>query len=144
MNFFFTNYVYNTQRVPFDSITNDFGLLLEDNFADDEKIYVGINLQSGKNTISSVERNSPAWFAGLNVGDEIIAINDVRFTGDMSNGLADVRIDDKVEFLIARGGMIKRFILKATNTPYVSYYLVQTEGISEDKKNILKSWLGDL
>ena len=143
MNDFFKNYVYNTQRVPFDSITNDFGLMLEDNFADEEKVYVGINLQAGKNTVSSVERNSPAWFAGLNVGDEIVAINDVRFAGDMANALGEVRIDDKVEFLIARGGMIKRFSLKVTNTPYVSYYLVLTEGLSESKKNILKSWLGD-
>ena len=45
MNYFFNNYVYNTQRIPFDSIANDFGLMLEDNFADEEKVYVGMNLQ---------------------------------------------------------------------------------------------------
>jgi predicted metalloprotease with PDZ domain len=143
MKDFFKNYVYNTQRIPFDSIAADFGLMLEDNFADDEKVYLGINLQSGKNTIGSVERNSPAWTAGLNVGDEVVAINDVRFTGDINNALSDVRINDNVEILISRGGMIKRFTLKATNTPYVSYYLVLTEGLSEVKKNILKSWLGE-
>ena len=102
MSDFFKNYIYNTQRIPFDSISNDFGLMLEDNFADDEKVYVGINIQNGKNTIGSVERNSPAWFAGLNVGDEVVAINNVRFGGDLSNSLADVRIDDKVDFLVAR------------------------------------------
>lgn len=144
MSDFFKNYIYNTQRIPFDSISNDFGLMLEDNFADDEKVYVGINIQNGKNTIGSVERNSPAWFAGLNVGDEVVAINNVRFGGDLSNSLADVRIDDKVDFLVARSGMIKQFTLKATNTPYVSYYLVLQEGLSDIKKNILKSWLGDL
>jgi len=143
MNDFFKNYVYRTQRIPFDSIAADFGLMLEDNFADDEKVYLGINLQSGKNTIGSVERNSPAWGAGLNVGDEVIAINDIRFAGDMTNALSDVRINDNVEILISRGGMIKRFTLKVTNTPYVSYYLVLTEGLSEVKKNILKSWLGE-
>jgi len=57
--------------------------------------------------------------------------------------LSDVRINDNVEILISRGGMIKRFTLKVTNTPYVSYYLVLTEGLSEVKKNILKSWLGE-
>jgi predicted metalloprotease with PDZ domain len=143
MGDFFKNHVYDKQRIPFDTIANNFGLMLEDNFADEEKVYVGINLQGGKNTVGSVERNSPAWYAGINVGDEIIAINDVRFNGDMINGLADVRIDDKVDFLVARGGMIKRFTLKATNTPYVSYYLVLTEGLSESKKNIVKSLLGD-
>jgi predicted metalloprotease with PDZ domain len=143
MNDFFKNYVYSTQRIPFDSIAADFGLMLEDNFADDEKVYLGINLQSGKNTIGSVERNSPAWTAGLNVGDEVVAINDVRFTGDINNALSEVHIDDQVVLLISRGGLIKRFTLRATNTPYVSYYLVLTEGLSEVKKNILKSWLGE-
>jgi predicted metalloprotease with PDZ domain len=143
MNDFFNNYVYSTQRIPFDSIAADFGLMLEDNFADDEKVYLGINIQSGKNTIGSVERNSPAWLAGLNVGDEVVAINDIRFAGDMTSALSDVRINDNVEILISRGGLIKRFTLKATNTPYVSYYLVLTEGLSEVKKNILKSWLGE-
>jgi len=144
MKDFFKNYVYNTQRIPFDSIAADFGLMLEDNFADDEKVYLGINLQSGKNTIGSVERNSPAWTAGLNVGDEVVAINDVRFTGDMNNALSEVHIDDQVVLLISRGGLIKRFTLRATNTPYVSYYLVLTEGLSDVKKNIVKSLLGDL
>ena len=144
MKDFFKNYVYNTQRIPFDSIASDFGLMLEDNFADDEKVYLGINLQSGKNTIGSVERNSPAWTAGLNVGDEVVAINDVRFTGDMNNALSEVHIDDQVVLLISRGGLIKRFTLRATNTPYVSYYLVLTEGLSDVKKNIVKSLLGDL
>jgi predicted metalloprotease with PDZ domain len=144
MKDFFKNYVYNTQRIPFDSITTDFGLTLEDNFADEEKVYLGINLQSGKNTIGSVERNSPAWLSGLNAGDEVVAINDMRFAGDMTSALSDVRINDNLEILISRGGLIKRFTLKATNTPYVSYYLVLTEGLSEVKKNILKSWLGDL
>jgi len=144
MKDFFKNYVYNTQRIPFDSIVSDFGLMLEDNFADDEKVYLGINLQSGKNTIGSVERNSPAWTAGLNVGDEVVAINDVRFTGDMNNALSEVHIDDQVVLLISRGGLIKRFTLRATNTPYVSYYLVLTEGLSDVKKNIVKSLLGDL
>jgi predicted metalloprotease with PDZ domain len=144
MKDFFKNYVYNTQRIPFDSIAADFGLMLEDNFADDEKVYLGINLQSGKNTIGSVERNSPAWTAGLNVGDEVVAINDVRFTGDINNALSEVHIDDQVVLLISRGGLIKRFTLRATNTPYVSYYLVLTEGLSDVKKNIVKSLLGDL
>jgi predicted metalloprotease with PDZ domain len=143
MNSFFSKYVYGVQQIPFDTITQEIGLKLEDDFVDEEKVYLGINMQSGKNTIASIERNSPAWFAGLNMGDEVIAINDYRFTGDLNESMSLVKINDEVKIMISRGGNIKSFIMKCTNTPYVNYFIELTEGLSENQKRILKGWLGD-
>ena len=144
MNEFFNKHVYSTQRIPFDTIANEIGLDLEDNFVDAEKVYLGFNLSTGKNTISSVERNSPAWIAGLNTGDEIVAINDYRFNGDLTNSISNVKINDEVKLLISRNGLIKSFTLKAVNTPFVSYYLELTSSLTENQKKILKAWLGNL
>ncbi len=143
MNYFFSKYVNDTQQIPFDTITQEIGLSLEDNFADEEKVYLGINMQSGKNTIASIERSSPAWLAGLNVGDEVIAINDYRFTGDLNESMSLVKINDEVKIMISRGGNIKSFIMRCTNTPYLDYFIELTEGLTENQKRILKGWLGE-
>ncbi|MFM7017082.1 MAG: M61 family metallopeptidase [Bacteroidota bacterium] len=143
MNDFFKKYVFATNQIPFDTISNEIGLVLDDNFADEEKVYLGFNSTASKNTISSVERNSPAWLVGLNVGDEIIAINDYRFNGDLNASISNVKINDYVNVLVSRNGVIKKFTMKAINTPYVSYFLELTASLTENQKKVLKGWLGE-
>ena len=143
MNAFFKQYVYNTQKIPFDSIAQDMGFDLIDNFADEEKVYIGLNVNNTKNTVTSVERNSPAWQSGVNVGDEIIAINDVRFNGDLSAGLNGVKINQEINLLFSRNGIVKQVKLKVANTPYVNYFLEASASPSEQQKKIIKSWLGE-
>ncbi|MDD8026084.1 MAG: PDZ domain-containing protein [Acidobacteriota bacterium] len=64
--------------------------------------------QAGSLVISNVERDSPAWLAGLSPQDEIIGLDGVRAgTRMMAEFFAKKRAGDKVTVQISRGGKIR-------------------------------------
>jgi len=63
---------------------------------------------NGSLVVTNVERNSPAWQAGLSPQDEIIALDGIRADARMWNGaFASRKAGDKVAVEIARGKKIQ-------------------------------------
>ena len=63
----------------------------------------GTRVENGRLIVSSVRRGTPAIDAGLNVDDELIAIDDVRVRADgFPARLAQYRPGDKVTLTVAR------------------------------------------
>ncbi len=69
----------------------------------------GTRNDNGRLVITSVRRGTPGIDAGLNVDDEIIAIDDVRVRADgLAARLAQYRPGDKVTLLVARRDRLMR------------------------------------
>ncbi len=63
----------------------------------------GTRNDGGRLIVTSVRRGTPGLDAGLNVDDEIIAIDDVRVRADgLAARLAQYRPGDKIALLVAR------------------------------------------
>lgn len=96
----------------------------------------------GRMVVTRVLRETPAWEAGLNVDDEIIAINDVRVRPDqISQHLENYRPGDKVSILIARRDVLIRLDLTLGNEPKRWQLEIRPDATDSQKRN-LESWLG--
>ena len=78
------------------------------------KPWLGINTRNdaGRLVVSQVRRDTPALAAGLNVDDEILAIDDYRVRADrLDNRLEQYKPGDKVTLLVARREQLLRLEL---------------------------------
>ncbi len=96
----------------------------------------------GKVTVSSVSPDSPATEVGLNIDDEIIALDGYRVTSSVESRLSQYEVGDEVELLIARRG--KLMTLKPTigTRETESWRLRFVPKPSDDQKQQLDLWLG--
>src|SRR5207247_177372 len=84
------------------------------------KPWLGITtrIDNGRLLIAQVQRDSPADVAGLNVDDEILAIDDFRVRADrLDNRLEQYRSGDKVTFLVGRRQRLVRIAVTRVAEP---------------------------
>lgn len=92
-----------TEDIDFESYYKDIGL--EFVYDESEKVDLGVTFKfTGERVfISTVTLDGPAYKAGLNAGDEIIAVNRLRFMKSDANDLDKILINGKnYEFTISR------------------------------------------
>ena len=109
-----------------------------------KKAWVGLTTEdkSGKLVITRVLRDSPAFEAGLNVDDEILAVDQYRVTsGNWSIRLKQYQPGESVEVMIARREHIERLRLVLGEEPAASWKLSVVKEPSEEQKQQLKDWL---
>jgi predicted metalloprotease with PDZ domain len=82
---FYDRYIHGVEELPFNDYFTPFGLELKP--ADAAIPYLGITVKSehGKEVIKSVTSDSPAQLAGVDAGDELLAIDGFKVTSDKLN-----------------------------------------------------------
>lgn len=108
------------------------------------KPYTGFSASddNGRWVVSRVRRGSPAFEAGINVDDEILAINDYRVSSsnfDRALGVFD--LGETVELLIARRGRLMRLTFPLRAEERKSWTLSVIKEPSDEQKARLESWL---
>ena len=143
MDSFFKNAVNSTAPLPIEKVVSQLGISLVDLNEKAINTFSGINaaVTSGKLIVTSVVRNSPAWTAGINVNDELIAMDQYRIGDDLNKVISMKAPGDKVTFLLNRSGYMKSIALTLANTPYVKYTLNKSSAVSEQKSKFYKKWL---
>ena len=97
----------------------------------------------GRLVVSQVRRETPALAAGLNVDDEIIAIDDVRVRADGLTGRLDqYRPGDKVTLLVARRDRLVRFDVTLGAEPGRAWRLEPLPNATDEQKKRLAAWIG--
>jgi predicted metalloprotease with PDZ domain len=97
----------------------------------------------GRTLVTQVRRGTPAHDAGLNVDDEILAIDDLRVRpGELETRLRQYGPGQKVTVLVARRERLLRVDVTLGTEPSASWQLeVQPEATAEQKAR-LDTWLG--
>ncbi len=119
----------------------------EDNEADDdepEKGWIGLDTgeENGRLVVRQIKRNTPAYTADLNVGDEILAINDHRvLSGDWSRRLEEHRPGAEIALLIARRGRLMRVPVTLGSEPRESWQLEIDPNASPEQIAQRNAWL---
>lgn len=110
-----------------------------------KKVWLGVTTptQSGRLVISRVQRDSPGYEAGLQEGEEIIAIDGIRVLPDQwESRLEQYKPGDKATLLVSRRGILRSAEMTLADEPPKSWNLeVVTDPTPEPEKH-LKSWLG--
>jgi predicted metalloprotease with PDZ domain len=115
----------------------------DDHVAKKEKAWLGVHTSDngGRLTISRVTSNSPATAAGLNPGDEIIAINDFRIRNSLDGRLKQFEIGDEVNLLIARRGRLLEITVEIGIQPKQTWKLKRIAEPTAEQQAQWQAWL---
>ena len=141
MDSFFSDYINGVKMFSFQELLGSVGLSLTDLNGKSVIPYVGITagMTSGRLTVTGVDRGAPAWTEGINVNDELIALDDYRLSDDLSKFLNMKKPGDKIRLTIARAGYIRTFTLSVQQTPFVKYSLEVNK--DSPSSGLLTNWM---
>ncbi|MCB9335229.1 MAG: M61 family metallopeptidase [Flavobacteriales bacterium] len=131
---FFNKYIFDTQTFDYPSIYGFAGCKVET--SQNNRPSLGVN--SSGNIIKSVTKNSSAYDGGLNVNDEIIAIDGFRVTDNLSDFIDSKNVGDKISITISRDNILQTIdiVLKERGNTYYQIYKA-----TKDINSVYKKWL---
>ena len=109
-----------------------------------QKAWLGATtkIEEGRIVIAQVKRGTPAWRAGLNVDDELIAIDDLRVRGDrLDQRLEQYAAGERVSLLVARREQLVQLKLTFGAEPPRLWRLEVDPVATPTQAERLHSWL---
>lgn len=156
---FFARYVSGTAELDFTRYLQMAGLELKREYASDLAIensgkqddvsdpgWVGVELRVVNNRvqISNVFDGTTGYQAGLNAGDEIVAINGWRLTPTNYNELLNmVRKGESVTLTIFRREKLQTINLTAEKKPFDRYKIVPIKEATSAQLKLRQAWLAE-
>jgi predicted metalloprotease with PDZ domain len=143
---FWASAVEGTDELDYSEALEVFGLRFKPAppSADRVKAWLGMSTRSdnGRLVITQVQRNSPADIFGLNVDDEILAIDDFRVRADrFENRLEQYRPGDGVTFVVARREELMRIPVTFGSEPTQTWRLEVETSATEMQRQRFNAWL---
>ncbi len=137
--------IFSPAEFNFDKMLDRAGLKFAKQKKADKTLWTGFNHTNKKGliNISKVEKNSPAWKAGLTTGDQLLAINDYKVTAENYNQwLKQFKKDDEIKLTLFRNDQLinKKLTLGLINKKPRKIELVKSP--SKKQKAFFKAWLG--
>lgn len=143
MSKFFNEYVHGVTQIPYQDYLNYVGLELVDKNTE-QKVAFGAKYseKNGVYKIYRVMRGTSAYESGLNVNDEIIAVNGYRLTkGNESKLIKDAKEGDTLEVTISRDNIIRTIPVKMIKSTKHDYELKKLEKPSKQQAKLYKAWM---
>jgi predicted metalloprotease with PDZ domain len=142
---FFDRYIDSTDELPFDEYLEPFGLRLY-SFEEEEGIpYLGVMVktENGKESIKFVEANSPAAMAGVDAGDELLALDGLRVSADqLSDRLKDYNVGDTIHLSVFHQDELRTLPVTLVAGQPNRYQIVRLENPTAAQQENLAGWLG--
>jgi predicted metalloprotease with PDZ domain len=140
---FFKRYVDGIEDLPFNEYLQPFGLQL---IAEgDEEPYLGVKVstENGKEIIKFVEAASPAQVAGIDAGDELLAIDGIKVTATgLSDRLKDYQPESIIQVTVFHQDELRTLPVTLTSPRPTRYQMKLVENLSPTQKENLAGWLG--
>ena len=108
------------------------------------KAWLGVVTRNdnGRLVVTQVQRAAPADVAGINVDDEILAIDDFRVRADrFDNRLEQYKPGDTVSVLVARREQLLRIAVPFGAEPVKGWRLEVNPNATETQRRLLDAWL---
>jgi predicted metalloprotease with PDZ domain len=142
---FFQRYLHQTDELPFDEYLQPFGLKLRADDPGEQVAFTGMTLsmESGSTVVKFVETGSPAQKAGLDSGDELLALDGWRVNAEQwGDRLKDYAPGDSVEVTFFHQDELQTGTLVLQEPRPTRYQIVPVENPNPHQKEQLKAWLG--
>lgn len=140
---FWQRYLDGLDELPLAETIAPFGLELH---AEASSIpYLGLTTatEQGRTLLKTVMSHSPAQRAGLDAGDELLALNGVRVTADsLDHRLQDFQAGDRVEFTVFHRDELRTVLVQLAEPQPKSYTLSPVPQPTPEQRANLISWLG--
>ena len=147
---FFAKYVRGKDELDYNAALAAVGLRLETNATTGtdtpvEKVYFGADIeqQDDRLMVRRVYAGSPAYEQGVNAGDQIVAIDNMRVTKDFFNArLAEKKPGDLINLTIFRFDDLSTLLIKLGRQADGTYKITALPNQTEVQKQIYRAWLG--
>jgi predicted metalloprotease with PDZ domain len=109
-----------------------------------DRAYLGIGTRAdaGRVFVTQVARGTPAWNAGVNAGDEIVAIEDYRVgLGQLEDRIALYRPGDRISLLAARRERLVRLDVTLGTAAGKHWTVEEDPNATAAQKAHLRAWL---
>jgi predicted metalloprotease with PDZ domain len=140
---FFDRYIHGLEELPLDRALADFGLRLVTN-ADEGNLppFIGLTLKE-QETVKFVAAASPAERSGINVGDQLVAIEGLRITSEQFLvQLKDYAAGDTVRLTIFHQDMLSEVLVTLEAAKPTQYFVVPLENPTIAQQQQFIGWLG--
>ena len=140
---FFGSYVTGTEPLPWEKILGFAGLdVVRRDSVPRPWIGLGTSDADGKTRVTRVPAGSPAYEAGLDLGDEIVALNGLRArSSDVAERIGEMKPGEKVQLTVFRNERLREFALVVGSQPVPSYAVTRSASPTELQKSIYQGWL---
>ena len=141
---FWDRYVNGTAELDYADALSLFGLRFRSGAPPSTRPWLGIATRNdaGRLLVAQVRRDSPGYLAGLNVEDEILAIDDFRVRADgLLNRLDQYKPGDQVRLLVARRDQLMRIDLTLASEPPREWRLEINPSSTQVQNTSLSNWL---
>jgi len=141
---FFNKYVHGTAELDYDAALGAAGLRL-DTSAGTGIVYFGADVTQDNDRliVRRVYAGSPAYEQGLNAGDQIVAMDNMRVTRDFFNArLAEKKPGDLINLTIFRFDDLSTILIKLVERREGTYRIVPLPNATEAQKRVYRGWLG--
>ena len=147
---FFTKYVRGREELDYDASLAAAGLRLDRGITTDgakpvERAYFGADTaqESDRLIVRRVYAGSPAYDQGLNTGDQIVALNNVRVTKEFFDArIAEKKPGELLNLTIFRFDDLSTLLIKLGSRTEGTYRIMPLATQTESQKRIYQSWLG--
>ncbi|BDA74848.1 peptidase M61 domain-containing protein [Calothrix sp. PCC 7716] len=140
---FFERYIDGLEDLPFNSFLEPFGLQLVGDNNEEPYLGVRVSTENGKEIIKFVEAGSPAQIAGIDAGDELLAIDGIKVG---ANGLAerikDYQPNDYIQVTVFHQDQLNTHTVTLTSPIPTKYQLKLIHKLNSSQKDNLIAWLG--
>ena len=147
---FFAKYVRNTEELDYNAALAAAGLRLDTGITrvdgkPVERVFFGADLTQDEDRliVRRVYAGSPAYEQGLNAGDQIVAIDNMRVTRDFFNArIAEKKPGDLINLTIFRSDDLSTLLIKLGGRAEGTYRITALPAQTELQKQIYRAWLG--
>lgn len=111
----------------------------------EETAYLGADLaqEADKLMVTRVYAGSPAYEQGLNSGDQIVALDNMRVTKEFFDArMAERRPGQLVNLTIFRFDDLSSLPIRLGSSSNAIYRVVPAENLTDEQKRVYRSWLG--
>lgn len=138
---------HTVEKIDYNQYLNKVGYHVSDLSEGTNVSDLGINssVQNGRVMVTSVLRGGSGWDGGINVRDEIIAINGNRVDiggRELNSMLLQNKVGDNITVMVTRDGLIREFTIELKRSPQSIFNVTEKEDATPDEKRLGEVWLG--
>lgn len=146
----YADYINGVKTIDYNNYLAYAGLSLIDDSAAGQDPYLGAvtGIKDGKIMVTNISRQSPAWTGGLNVNDEILAIDDNRISNvsdprlsETDKFISNKRVGDKIRILVNRDGRLQNIEVSLSRNPNHKFRIAASENAGPAQLAVRKRWL---
>jgi predicted metalloprotease with PDZ domain len=142
---FWQRYIDGVEELPFQAYLAPFGLKLKADPPNPAVPYLGatVKAEQGRAMVKFVEDGSPAAIAGLEAGDELLAMDRFRVDAEqLSDRLQDYVPGSMIELTLFHQDLLKSYSVKLVEPIPVAYTIGMEESPTPEQLALQRGWLG--